>query len=135
MSAASPGETRHRVRGAGGTSGGMLEFLIGCAMAVAGAYLLTTSVRVTSGYWSFWGANTFGLTLLPFICGVGMLFFNGRSKPGWALLFAGVVVIFAGILAHLSIYFRPTSLFDTLVMLVLLMGGLGLLARSLRAHD
>jgi hypothetical protein len=37
------------------------------------------------------------------------------------------------ILAHLEIYFRPTSLFNTLLMLVLLVGGLGLVARSLRA--
>jgi uncharacterized protein len=33
----------------------------------------------------------------------------------------------------MSIYFRPTSLFNTLVMLVLLVGGLGLIARSLRS--
>jgi hypothetical protein len=33
----------------------------------------------------------------------------------------------------MDIYFRSTSLFNTLVMLVLLFGGLGLLARSLRA--
>jgi uncharacterized protein len=35
--------------------------------------------------------------------------------------------------ANLRIYFRTTSLFDTLVMLGLLAGGLGLIARSLRA--
>jgi hypothetical protein len=33
---------------------------------------------------------------------------------------------------NLRIYFEPTSLFNTLIMLVLLAGGLGLLARSLR---
>jgi hypothetical protein len=33
---------------------------------------------------------------------------------------------------NLRIYFEPTSLFDTLVMLVLLAGGIGLVARSLR---
>jgi hypothetical protein len=42
-------------------------------------------------------------------------------------------VIFAGILTNLRIYFEPTSLFHTLVMLGLLVGGLGLVARSLRA--
>jgi hypothetical protein len=39
-----------------------------------------------------------------------------------------------GIIANLHIYFRPTSLFDTLLILILLAGGLGLVARSLRAH-
>jgi hypothetical protein len=35
---------------------------------------------------------------------------------------------------NLRIYFEPTSLFDTLLMLVLLAGGIGLVARSLKAH-
>jgi hypothetical protein len=34
----------------------------------------------------------------------------------------------------MHIYFQPTSLFNTLVMLVLLAGGLGLIARSMRHH-
>ena len=52
----------------------------------------------------------------------------------WLLTLGGAVIIFAGILMHLDIYFRPTSLFNTIVMLVLLAGGIGLVARSLRAH-
>jgi hypothetical protein len=34
----------------------------------------------------------------------------------------------------LRIYFEPTSLFNTLTMLVLLAGGLGLVARSLKPY-
>ena len=34
---------------------------------------------------------------------------------------------------HMDIYFRQTSLFNTLVMLALLFGGVGLVARSLRS--
>jgi len=103
-------------------------------MAVAGAYLLTSQVTVTSGFWAFWGYNSFGLSLVPLIAGVGMIFFNGRSIAGWILTLAGLVIILAGILANLHIYFQPTSLFNTIVMLVLLAGGLGLIARSVRAH-
>jgi predicted membrane channel-forming protein YqfA (hemolysin III family) len=119
--------------GAGGTPGGIPMFLTGFVMAVAGAYLLTSQVTVTSGAWALWGYNSFGLSLLPFIVGVLLLFFDGRSKPGWLLLIAGVVVIGAGILMNLRIYFEPTSLFNTLTMLFLLAGGIGLLARSLKA--
>jgi predicted membrane channel-forming protein YqfA (hemolysin III family) len=121
-------------RGAGGTSGGVGEFLLGLGMSAAGAYLLTQRVTVTSGYWTLWGYNAFGLSLLPLLFGVGLLFFNGRSVAGWLLTFVGVVVILAGIIANLGVYFQPTSLFNTLVMLVLLAGGLGLVARSLRPH-
>lgn len=123
-----------RFRNVGGTSGGIGEFLIGLVMAIAGAYLLTTQVTVTSGFWNFRGYSAFGLSLFPLIFGIGFLFFNGKSIIGWILLIVGVVVIFTGIIANLNIYFRPTSLFSTIIMLVLLAGGIGLIARSLRAH-
>lgn len=121
-------------RGPGGTSGGYGQFFLGLILAVAGGYLLLNQVQVTSGGWYLWGMNAFGLSLVPFLAGVGLLFFDGSSKPGWLLLIAGAVVIFAGILTHLDIYFRTTSLYNTLLMLVMLVGGLGLLARSLKAH-
>ena len=119
-------------RGAGGTEGGIGTFVIGALMAVAGAYLLTNQVTVTSGFWHWGGYNTFGLSLLPFIIGIAFLFFDGRSIVGWVLTVIGGVIIFLGILTNLDIYFRPTSLFNTILMLVLLFGGIGLVARSLR---
>ena len=127
-------ENEPRFRNAGGTPGGLGEFLAGLAMAVAGGYLLTNQVSVTSGYWRLGGYNAFGLSLVPLIIGVGMLFFNGRSLVGWLLTIAGIIIIFAGIITNLDIYFRETSLFNTIIMLVLLAGGIGLVARSLRSH-
>jgi hypothetical protein len=123
-----------RTRGAGGTPGGVLEFIIGLTMAFAGAYLLTSQVEVSSGFWRVGGYNAFGLTLIPLLAGIGMLFFNGRSAVGWLLVLVGAAIILVGILSNLHIYFRPTSLFNTLVMLGLLAGGLGLVARGIRVH-
>ena len=124
----------NEARGAGGTPGGIGEFLFGLAMAVGGGYLLTNQVTVTSGFWRFGNYNGFGLSLIPLVLGIGFLFFNGRSIIGWLLTFAGAIIIFVGILTNLDIYFRQTSLFNTLLMLVLLAGGIGLVARSLRAQ-
>jgi hypothetical protein len=121
-------------RGPGGTPGGLGEFLLGLVMSVAGGYLLTSQVTVTGGFWNLWGYDTFGLTFVPLIFGIGFLFFNAKSVAGWLLTLAGAVIILAGIISNLRIFFQPTSLFNTLVMLVLLAGGLGLIARSLRAH-
>lgn len=118
----------------GGTPGGLTEFVIGIAMAAAGGYLLTSQVTVTSGFWGWWGGNTFGLTLVPLMVGIGILFFNARSALGWLLAGVGTVIILAGIIANLRIFFRPATLFETLMMLGLLAGGLGLVARSLRGH-
>ena len=123
------------MRGAGGTSGGVGTFLVGLGMVVVGGYLLLTRVTVGSGAWLLGGYNAFGLSLLPLLAGIGWLFFDGRSVWGWLLTASGALIILAGIIANLHIYFTPTSLFDTLVMLGLLAGGLGVIARSLRAHS
>src|SRR6266436_9123796 len=127
--------------GAGGTPGGIGTFLLGFALACAGGWLLTNQVVVTSDFFASgfmvpvinYHMNSFGLSLVPFIIGIGFLFFNGKSVAGWLLTIAGLVIILAGILMSLHILFRPTSLFNTLLMLVLLFGGLGLILRSLKA--
>ena len=118
----------------GGTPGGLGMFLLGFAMACVGGFLITHQVSVVGGYWSFWGwgGGAFGITLLPMLFGIGILFWNGKSIVGWLLTVAGALFIFAGIIANLHIYFQPTSLFNTMVMLILLVGGLVLVARSLR---
>jgi predicted membrane channel-forming protein YqfA (hemolysin III family) len=118
--------------GVGGTPGGAWQFLIGLIMAGVGAYLLLNQVEVTTSWWHLWGISAFGLSLLPMLIGIGILFFNGRSLLGWILTLLGFAIILAGILMNMDIYFRRTSLYNTLVMLVLLAGGLGLIARSLR---
>ena len=121
-------------KGAGGTPGGLGEFFAGLAMTAGGGYLLLNQVTVTTGFWQLWGYNAFGISLIPLLIGIGLLFFDGRSKLGWLLTAAGALVILLGILTNLTIFFRPTSLFNTLIMLGLLAGGLGLIARSLRSH-
>lgn len=118
----------------GGTPGGLGQFLLGFAMACIGGFLITHQVTVVGSYWSFWGGSSFGITLLPMLIGVAILFWNGKSVIGWLLTVAGALFIFAGIIANMHIYFQPTSLFETLVMLILLVGGLALIARSLRPH-
>jgi hypothetical protein len=125
----------HSFSDVGGTPGGLSHFLIGFAMTCFGGYLLSNQVSVVGSYWSFYGGNTFGITLLPMLIGVGILFWSGRNLVGWLLTIAGALFILAGVLANMRIYFRPTSLFDTLVMLILFVGGLGLMARYLRPYS
>jgi uncharacterized protein len=119
--------------GAGGSEGGLGMFFFGFLLAVAGAWLLANQVTVASGYWHFWGYNSFGLSLIPLVVGIGFLFFDGTSIIGWLLTAAGAVIIFVGIIVNLDIYFRPTSLFNTIMMLGMLAGGIGLIARAIRA--
>jgi len=122
-----------KMKGAGGTPGGVRYFVVGTILAVTGGYLLLNQVVVHSGFWSYFGNYSFGITMIPFLIGIGFLFFDGSSVPGWGLTVGAFLVIIVGVIANLQIYFRPTTLYNTLIMLVLLVGGLALIARSLRA--
>jgi hypothetical protein len=116
----------------GGTPGGLGHFVIGFIITCLGGYFLANQVSVVGSYWSFYGASTFGITLVPLLIGVGILFWNGRSIVGWFLTAAGALFILAGVIANMHIYFRPTSLFNTLVMLILFVGGLGSISKLAR---
>lgn len=118
----------------GGTPGGMRSFLLGIIMVCIGGYLLLNQVTVYGGFWHFgflggYG-RSFGITLIPLLFGVGILFFDGRSFAGRVLTGAGALFIVAGVIANLDIHFRRTSLFNTLVMLILIVGGIGLVLRA-----
>jgi hypothetical protein len=122
------------IQNVGGTPGGTRTFLLGLIMTIVGGYLLFHQVQVNGGYWSFdWaggGGRSFGITLLPLLFGIGILFANGKSLVGRFLTFGGALVIVVGIVANLDIHFQQTSLWNTLTMLVLLVGGIGLIVRS-----
>ncbi|MEP6692769.1 MAG: hypothetical protein ABJD07_16550, partial [Gemmatimonadaceae bacterium] len=85
-------------RGPGGTPGGMGTFLLGAALVVGGGYLLLNQVTVSSSVWTVFGVNGFGLSLIPLVLGIGILFYNGRSLAGWILTGAGAVIIAVGII-------------------------------------
>jgi hypothetical protein len=126
-----------KFEGPGGTPGGLGEALAGLAMIAVGVYLVFSHVTVHTSFWRFFGSpgQSFGVTLLPLLIGIGALFFNGGSVLGWVLLVGGVMLILAGILMNLDIYFQPTSLWNTIFMFGLIGGGVGLFAKGLRPHE
>jgi hypothetical protein len=120
-------------RGAGGTSGGVGQFLAGLALLGIGAYLLLSRVIVHTSFWHMWGGGSaFGVMLIPMLVGVAVLFFDGKSILGWVLTIAGFGAIIVGVIANMDIYFQPTSLMTTLIMLGMIAAGLGLIIKSLR---
>jgi hypothetical protein len=129
------------MRGAGGTDGGIGEFLLGLGMFVAGGYLLLSRIQVHSGFG--WGSALFsvggqgvpsGMVLVPFMLGVVVVFYNARNPIGWLLAAGSVVALVVGVIANVEIRLARMSLFDLLTILVLALGGLGLLLRGLRDH-
>jgi hypothetical protein len=124
----------HDLRDVGGTKGGLGHFVAGLAMTLLGGYLFLERVSVHGGYWRFVGSqsSSFGITLIPLLIGIGMLFYNGASKLGWFLTVGTFLLIVAGIIVNLEVHYQGTSLWGTLIMLGLFAGGIGLVLRSVR---
>ena len=137
-SGASFGGKSRKFEGAGGSPGGVGEFFVGLLVAAVGFYLLFSHVQVHSSYWNFMGfggaGRSFGISLIPLLFGIGILFVNGKSVIGWLLSVGGLLFILAGILMNLDIYFQQTTLMNTLIMLFMISAGLGLIVKGLRPH-
>jgi hypothetical protein len=126
---------RKTFSGAGGTPGGVGEFLLGLVLIAVGIYLLFDRVTVHTSFWNMSGGRSaFGISLIPVLLGIGILFFRGKSIIGWILAVGGIGFIVVGIIVNLDIHFQRTSLWATLIILALPAAGLGLLARALKPH-
>ncbi len=129
-------------RGAGGNSGGEGSFLLGLIMMIAGGYLFLRSVHVD--HYLSMGAGLFhignfqvtnGMVLIPFIFGVGMIFYNSKNIIGWFLFWASIIALVFGIIASINFSLQGMSAFDLITMIILFVGGLGLFLRSLRRQE
>ncbi|PXW72411.1 hypothetical protein C7964_101523 [Loktanella sp. PT4BL] len=127
-------------RGAGGSDGGTGSFLIGLIMMVGGGYLLLNGIVVRPNFGL--GSRVFGIggvpitsgmILIPFMFGIGMIFYNAKNWLGWGIAGAALVALIFGVIANMTLQLAQMSAFDLIVILVLLVGGIGLFLRSLRA--
>lgn len=134
------------MKGAGGTSGGIGHFFLGLIMMSGGFYMLLNAISVTShfglgarlfGFSAFGGSYgiTGGMVMIPFMFGVGLIFFNGRNILGWLLTIGSITALIFGVISTVRFSLRSMSAFELIVILVLAVGGLGLLLRSLKAID
>ena len=128
-----------KIKGAGGTEGGIGRFFIGFVMLVAGGYLFFNAIQIRSGFhmgyalYSFGGFNvTSGMVLVPLIFGIGIIFYNAKNVIGWLLSVGSLVAMIFGVISPLRFSFRGMSAFDLITIFVLFFGGLGLFLSSLR---
>jgi len=130
------------MRGAGGTSGGLGQFFLGLTMLFGGVYLLLNSITVTTNFgfgMRMYGMGQYGVTsgmiLIPFMLGVGMVFYSARNIFGWILAGGSLIALIFGVISSIHFNFRLMSAFDLIVILILAVGGLGLFLRSLKNFD
>ena len=130
------------MRGAGGTRGGIGEFFIGFVMFCGGIYLLLQNITITNkfslgfGLFRVMGINiTSGMVMIPFIFGVGMIFYNSKNVFGWLLACGSLIAMVFGVIANIQFTMRHMTAFELIIILVLAVGGLGLFLRSLRGAE
>ncbi len=128
-----------KIKGAGGTEGGLGRFFIGFVMLVAGGYLFFNSIRIQSGFhmgYSLYSYGRFsvtsGMVLVPLIFGIGIIFYNAKNAVGWILSVGSLVAMIFGVVTSLRFSFTSMSAFDLITIFVLFFGGLGLFLSSLR---
>ena len=131
------------MKGAGGNSGGIGQFFIGVVMMCGGFYMLLNAINVNSNFAlssRLYGGSmlgnqmsvTGGMIMIPFIFGVGFLFYNSKSIIGWLLTVGSITALIFGVIASIRFSLKPMTAFELIVILVLAVGGLGLLLRSFK---
>ena len=134
------------MKGAGGSSGGVGLFFIGLVMMCGGFYMLLNAITVSSNFglgsrlfgFSSFGSNvgiTGGMIMIPFIFGVGMIFYNSKNLLGWILSIGSITALIFGVISTVRFNLRTMSSFELIVILVLAVGGIGLFLRSLKKID
>lgn len=117
----------------------LLEFLGGLAMLVVGLYILSQKVMVYSSFFVFGmmlgGSNvTGGMIMIPFIIGIVWMFASGGSFVSKVFTGLGVLIIIVSLIMSTNISLVSMRLYEWVIILILIFGGAGLLAKILLAN-
>lgn len=111
-----------------------MDLILGILIIGAGLFFLLQQTDVTMSLGSFrffnWGfALPSGLIVIPLIIGVIMLAFNPKNVVGKVVTALGGVIIVAAIIMSTTIRFRTTSMYNYVIMLILIAVGAGFLLK------
>lgn len=113
-----------------------MQFILGLIMLAAGGYWFMASVTVTTGFYGLRLGSIHlsgGLVVIPFIVGVIWLFLNTDSIGAKILIGLGLVIILASVIMSTSFVFHNRTLYEYLIMLILIFGGAALTLQVLLA--
>lgn len=111
----------------------LLMFLAGIVMLAVGLFIFSQKVMVYSSMFSGFMLGGFhlsgGLVILPFIMGIVWMFASGGSMGSKVLTALSVVFIIVSVILSTNIRLTAMTLYDWILILVLIFGGAGLLLR------
>lgn len=117
----------------------LLQFVAGLVMLIVGLYIFSQKVMVHSGFFGDgiviggFRMNS-GLILVPLIAGIVWMFVSDAFGAK-ILTVTGVLLIIVSIIMSTSITLVSMSLYDWIVILVLIFGGAGFVAKVLFASN
>lgn len=117
----------------------LVLFVIGLVMLIVGLFIFSQKVMVSSsflgGFLRFGGIHfSNGLIMVPFIAGIIWLFAGGKLGAK-ILTGAGVLFVVVTIIMTTNIRLVYITLYEWVLILVLIFGGCGMLLRVLFATD
>jgi len=114
-----------------------LVFFVGVILLGAGLFIFSNMVTVSST-WHNWGFATVGnvnftngLIIIPLIVGIIAMFYNPKMLWPKIVAILGVVFLLLTIIMSIRFDFRRTSLFNYILIVVMVGGGAGLVLRGL----
>ncbi|MBD5466833.1 MAG: hypothetical protein HDR21_01635 [Lachnospiraceae bacterium] len=105
-------------------------------MLIAGLFFFSQKVLVYSSFFSTgFAIRGFhvksGLVIVPFIIGVVWLFASPKSFAAKVYMAAAALIIVASVIMTTEFHLLTMTLFDWILLLVLIFGGLGMIFRVL----
>ncbi|MDE7431639.1 MAG: hypothetical protein K2N34_06985 [Lachnospiraceae bacterium] len=122
----------------------LLLLLLGILMCGGGLFLFSRQINVVTyglssvyGRWGLFGGRGIpgGMILIPLIIGIVVWVIFPDSFAGKLITMIGVLFIIFGVISSISLEFRRTSLYELVLMLILIFGGGALALRILFIPD
>lgn len=114
----------------------LMQFVAGIVMLAVGLYIFSQKVIVFSGYGFFlWGGGRFssGLIIVPLIIGIVWMFMTGANFASKVFTALSVLLIIVSVIMSTHIHLSAMTLYEWILLLVLIFGGAGLVGKVLFA--
>ena len=112
----------------------LMQFVAGVVMLAVGLYIFSQKVIVFSGYGFFFlggGRFSSGLIIIPLIIGIVWMFMTGACFASKVFTALSVLLIIVSVIMSTHIHLSVMTLYEWILLLVLIFGGAGLVGKVL----
>lgn len=110
-------------------------FVVGVIMLAVGLFIFSQRVDVSSSILGGWSVGSFhissGMVMIPFIAGIIWMFASDGHIASKIFTALSALLIIVSIIISTGLHLETMRLFDWIIILVLIFGGLALVLRTL----